>query len=114
MGLAVAQVDRDGRPQLSATIPGTDDARPRRAQAAAASSPIGLQITRGLLGAKLAGQAAVTRDLLDDDRIAEQLDDLGNPVRDGRHSDYLPRPWVSGSADRNGHGEAMPAVSVEA
>jgi CRISPR-associated protein Cas1 len=76
VGIAVVQLDRDGRPLLSATTPGTDDARLRRAQAAASSSPLGLQITRDLLGAKLVGQAAVARDLLDHERIADQLDDM--------------------------------------
>jgi len=76
VGIAVVQLDRDGRTLLSATAPGNDDARLRRAQAAAPSSPIGIQITRALLEAKLAGQANIARDLLDQDRIAEHLDDL--------------------------------------
>jgi CRISPR-associated endonuclease Cas1 len=76
VGIAVVQLDRDGRPLLSATAPGTDDARLRRAQAAASSSPLGLQITRDLLGAKLAGQAAVARDLLNHESIAERLDTM--------------------------------------
>jgi CRISPR-associated protein Cas1 len=80
VGIAVVQLDRDGRPLLSATTPGTDDARLRRAQAAASSSPLGLQITRDLLGTKLVGQAAVARDLLDHEPIAEQLDDMAAQI----------------------------------
>ena len=80
VGIAVVQLDRDGRPLLSATAPGNDDARLRRAQAAAPSDPVGLQITRALLGAKLTGQANITRDLLDQDRIADHLDDLATQL----------------------------------
>ena len=80
VGIAVVQLDRDGRPLLSATAPGTDDARLRRAQAAAPASPTGLQITRAILGAKITGQADVTRDILDQDRIADNLDNLARQL----------------------------------
>jgi CRISPR-associated protein Cas1 len=80
VGIAVVQLDRDGRPLLSATAPGTDDARLRRAQAAASSSPLGLQITRDLLGAKLNGQAGVARELLNHDRVANHLGDLAAQI----------------------------------
>lgn len=80
VGISVVQVDRDSRLLLLAGAAGTDDARLRRAQAAAASSPAGLQIARALLLAKLHGQAQVTRTELASiaaadtiDRLAEQL-----------------------------------------
>jgi CRISPR-associated endonuclease Cas1 len=80
VGIALVQLDNDGRPLLSTAAPGNDDARLRRAQAVAISAPIGLQVTRALLGAKLSGQANLTRDLLHQDRIAEHLDDLATQL----------------------------------
>jgi len=55
-GIALLQIDTDGRVLLTAAAPGKDDPRLRRAQAAAPNAPVGLEITRALLGAKLAGQ----------------------------------------------------------
>jgi CRISPR-associated endonuclease Cas1 len=76
VGIALVALDNGGRNLGSAATPGSDDARLRRAQAVAPSRPVGLQITRALLGAKLSGQANLTRGLLDQDRIAGHLDDL--------------------------------------
>src|SRR5664280_2885443 len=66
---------------LTVSAPGKDDPRLRRAQAAAPNAPVGLEITRALLGAKLAGQTTVAEDLLHNppiadtiSRLAEQLD----------------------------------------
>lgn len=80
VGISVVQVDRDARLLLVAGAPGTDDARLRRAQAAAAGSTAGLEIARALLTAKLQGQAQVARTELGSagagdtiDRLAEQL-----------------------------------------
>jgi len=61
VGIAVVQLDRDGRLLLLAGAPGLDDARLRRAQAAAPSSPVGVEIARALLTAKLLGQAQLGR-----------------------------------------------------
>jgi len=80
VGISVVQVDRDSRLLLLAGAAGTDDARLRRAQAAAASSPVGVEIARALLTAKLLGQAQLARTELSSpaaadiiDRLAEQL-----------------------------------------
>src|SRR5664280_2080809 len=80
-GIALLQIDTDGRVLLTVAAPGKDDPRLRRAQAAAPNAPVGLEITRALLGAKLAGQAAVAEELLHAPpiadtiaRLAEQLD----------------------------------------
>ncbi len=80
VGIAVVQVDRDARVLLVAGAPGTDDARLRRAQAAAAGSPTGLEVARALLTAKLQGQAQLARTELAStvaadaiNRLAEQL-----------------------------------------
>jgi CRISPR-associated endonuclease Cas1 len=80
VGIALVALDGDGRPLGSAAAPGKDDARLRRAQAVAPSRPVGLQIIRALLGAKLSGQANLTRGLLGQDRIAEHLEDLATQL----------------------------------
>lgn len=73
-GIAVSQVDREGRLLLVAGAPGLDDARLRRAQAAAAGSSLGLTIARGLLHAKLSGQASVLASTVDAPSAAELVD----------------------------------------
>jgi CRISPR-associated endonuclease Cas1 len=80
-GIGLLQIDTDGRLLLTAAAPGKDDPRLRRAQAAAPNAPVGLEITRALLGAKLAGQTTVAADILHAPpiadtitRLAEQLD----------------------------------------
>ncbi len=67
VGIALVQVDADGRLLLSAGSTGVDDPRLRRAQALAAGTAVGLSLTRGLLVAKL-------------DRQADVLDSLGEPT----------------------------------
>jgi CRISPR-associated endonuclease Cas1 len=57
VGVAVVQIDADGNVLVASAPLGYDDARLRRAQALAAFTDVGLAITRGLLGDKLAGQA---------------------------------------------------------
>lgn len=64
VGIAVVQLDRDSRLLMTNAVRGTDDARLRRAQAAAPSSMVGADIARALLLAKLDGQAANTADLI--------------------------------------------------
>jgi CRISPR-associated protein Cas1 len=81
LGIALVALDKDGHPLGSTAVPGNEDARLRRAQAVAPSGPVGLHITRALLGAKLTGQANLTRDLLGQDRIAEHLDDLATQLQ---------------------------------
>lgn len=76
VGIAVVQIDRDGRALLHAGATGKDDARLRRAQAAAPGNPVGLEITRGLLEAKLAGQAAVAAETLAAPRVSDRIIDL--------------------------------------
>jgi CRISPR-associated endonuclease Cas1 len=74
-GTAVVVLSRDDV-LLAASPPGRNDARLRRAQALAASSPAGLAVVRRLLSAKLAGQAKVARDVLGELSTAETLEDL--------------------------------------
>lgn len=58
-GVAVVQVDTGGRVGMLATSDGRDDPRLRRAQALASGTPIGLEAARGLIVAKITGQADV-------------------------------------------------------
>ncbi len=64
VGITVLHLDSDGTVLTVHGSAGADDARLRRAQAAAPSNPVGLEITRGLLLAKLEGQAAVVEKVL--------------------------------------------------
>ncbi len=63
-GIALIQLDTDGTTLLTAGRNGTNDARLRRAQSAAAASDVGIEIARQLLAAKLDGQSAVLRECL--------------------------------------------------
>jgi CRISPR-associated endonuclease Cas1 len=86
-GCALIQLDHTGRVLATSAVMGSDYPALRRAQALAATRPIGLEISRRLLAVKLAGQCQIA-DTLDADatrRIAdlahsleacEQLDEL--------------------------------------
>ncbi len=54
--IALIQLHADGTTLLTAGKPGTDDARLRRAQAAAAGSPVGVELTRHLLRGRGSGR----------------------------------------------------------
>ncbi len=101
-GIALVQIDTDGSTLLTAGKPGTNDARLRRAQAAAAGSDVGVEIARQLLGAKLAGQAAVLRELLSTEAPAAVISQLAEQVRDAhdlvRCRDQRRRPATPTSA----------------
>jgi len=62
-GIVLTQLDTDGRLLLTAGGAQFDDPRLRRAQAAAATNPVGVQVARALLTAKLQGQASVADSL---------------------------------------------------
>jgi CRISPR-associated endonuclease Cas1 len=81
-GIAIVQLDVNGTLLLTAGRPGVDDARLRRAQAAAAGSPVGLDIAHGLLGAKIDGQAAIAATLLDAHHVADLISEAREQLRD--------------------------------
>jgi CRISPR-associated endonuclease Cas1 len=85
--ISLLQIDTDGRILLTAAAEGRDDPRLRRAQAAAPNAPVGLDITRGLLSAKLDGQAAVADQLLHAPQIADTITRLADELR---HAETLP------------------------
>jgi CRISPR-associated endonuclease Cas1 len=72
-GIAIVHLDSNGTLVLTAGRAGRNDARLRRAQAAAATSPVGLKIAKGLLGAKLDGQATNVDTLLDAEPVADLI-----------------------------------------
>jgi CRISPR-associated endonuclease Cas1 len=59
IGIALVQIDRDGRVLMVGNNPARTDSRLLRAQAAAGGSGVGIAIARQLLGAKVDGQAAI-------------------------------------------------------
>jgi len=80
-GITLLQIDADGTVLLVAGPSGIDDPRIRRAQAAAADSPVGLHVARSVLAAKLEGQAAVA-DRLGESRAAGTIEALSPRLRD--------------------------------
>ena len=80
-GIALIQIDTDGHVLLNAGAPGKDDARLRRAQAAAPNAPVGLEIARALLAAKLDGQAAILEDALGEPSAASVVADMADRLR---------------------------------
>lgn len=66
LGIGVVVLDNDGGAVLASTPRATDDARLRRVQALAPERPYGLDIARLLLGAKVAAQAVVVREVFGD------------------------------------------------
>jgi CRISPR-associated endonuclease Cas1 len=73
VGAALLTINRDGDVILTSAPVGPDHPRLRRAQALAARSPIGLDLTRALLTAKLRGQAAVLEGLDQDSTPLHRL-----------------------------------------
>jgi len=77
-GIALVHLDPDGCLLISSAPPSGHDARLRRAQARAADTQVGIDITRRILTTKLEGQAAVAAgiDNVAAGRIFETLRDL--------------------------------------
>ncbi len=84
LGVAVIHIDRNARLLSVSGDPGINDPRLRRAQAAAAASPVGLEVTKALLGSKLDGQAAVAEQL-GAATIAGTIRDLAQRLRSSDH-----------------------------
>jgi CRISPR-associated endonuclease Cas1 len=62
-GVGFLHLDRDGRLLTSSATTGLDDPRLRRAQALASGTPVGLEIARALVAAKVSGQLALLNEL---------------------------------------------------
>lgn len=82
-GIAVVNLDSDGTTLLTAGRAGVNDARLRRAQAAAPAGPVGLEIAHELLGAKVDGQAAVAGSVLQAPSVVDRLEKLAGQLRVG-------------------------------
>jgi CRISPR-associated endonuclease Cas1 len=70
IGIALIQIDSDGRVLMVGNNSARTDSRLLRAQAAAAGSEVGIAIARQLLGAKVDGQAGIAHDELANTEIA--------------------------------------------
>jgi len=81
LGIAIIHLDTDGTTLLTAGNAGQDDARRRRAQAAAPAGSVGLEIARGLLTAKLEGQAAVAEQSLGAKALADTIRAMAEQLR---------------------------------
>jgi CRISPR-associated protein Cas1 len=80
LGVGVFVLGPDGSLQLTSTPRITDDARLRRTQALAPLGPVGLDIARDLLGAKLWEQAAFVRNRLDKKETPETILGLADAI----------------------------------
>jgi CRISPR-associated endonuclease Cas1 len=80
-GIALIQIDGDGRVLIVGNNPARTDSRLLRAQAAAAGSAVGVAIARQLLGAKVDGQAAIAHDVLTNTEIATVVRALAADLR---------------------------------
>jgi CRISPR/Cas system-associated endonuclease Cas1 len=81
VGIALIQIDGDGRVLMVGNNPARTDSRLLRAQAAAAGGEVGLAIARQLLGAKIDGQAAIAADELANAEIATAVRQLGEDLQ---------------------------------
>jgi len=78
VGIALVQIDTDGRVLMVGHNPARTDSRLLRAQAAAAGSQVGVAVAQQLLGIKLAGHAA----LLDAELASPQLSAAARELAD--------------------------------
>jgi CRISPR-associated endonuclease Cas1 len=81
VGIAVVQIDRDGRVLMLANTPAHTDSRLLRAQAAAAAGNVGVAIARQLLGLKLAQHARLLNDELSSPELASALRRFGHTLQ---------------------------------
>jgi len=73
VGASVIHIDRNGRLLQTSALWGNDDPRLRRSQALAASSPLGVEISRYLLREKITGQMRVLRERGGDEAGREEI-----------------------------------------
>jgi CRISPR-associated endonuclease Cas1 len=81
VGIALIQIDGDGRVLMVGNNPARTDSRLLRAQAAAAGNEIGVAIARQLLGAKVEGQAAIAHEELVHPEIAAVVRAVGSDLQ---------------------------------
>ena len=72
--IAFIHIARDGRVLTESTLLGLNDARLRRAQALAMTTPAGLAVTHALLRQKIEGQRDLSARLPDADRCRSEID----------------------------------------
>jgi CRISPR-associated endonuclease Cas1 len=81
LGITVVTIDpRTHTPTFANIARTSDDARMRRIQAAAPELPVGVDITRMVLSAKLRGQASNLRTYFDDEVAADTIDSLADAI----------------------------------
>jgi CRISPR-associated endonuclease Cas1 len=90
LGIALVVIDpADSRPLFASTVKGTNDARLLRVQAQASSIPVGMELTRKLLFAKLTGQARNAIAFFGDELVASSITDLAESLYDATSLDEL-------------------------
>ncbi len=85
LNIPLVHITADGNAVLSSTHLGVRNARLQRAQALAAGSDVGLELSRFLLGRKIDGQVAVARRIGD----ASPVEDAARQVADAHTLDVL-------------------------
>jgi CRISPR-associated protein Cas1 len=116
LGIEIAIIDTDATIQFASAPRGTDDARLRRAQAAAYNTELGLDIARQLLTAKLAGQASLLRNRFDACDAADIVDDLRDALDTASKIDEARQLEASAAAIYwnawNGRDDAVPMFAA--
>jgi CRISPR-associated endonuclease Cas1 len=95
---AFVMLERDGSVIATTGPARPSDARLRRAQALALQSGVALEITRELIGQKLAGQVRVARNTLLDETTARKIERVTNDVPSAKSIDTLRRLESQGAA----------------
>ena len=99
LDICVAVIDRgEDRPSFLTVPKGTDDARLRRAQATARDPGIDLVVSRMLLGAKLMGQAKVSREVFGAEGPADSIDTLREQLAQSTSLDEIRQLEASAAA----------------
>lgn len=81
VGIALVQIDTDGRVLMVGHNPARTDSRLLRAQAAAAGSQVGVAIAQHLLGLKLAGHAALLEVELASPQLSAAASELADALQ---------------------------------
>ncbi|MHB8671750.1 MAG: CRISPR-associated endonuclease Cas1 [Acidimicrobiales bacterium] len=111
IGVSLVVLDDEGA-ILAQSPPGSDDARIRRAQARALDGPGGLEIATTLLGAKLAGHAAIARDVIGNSCASDTIDSLAAVLPDAESIDEARQLEASAAAAYWQAWSGHPATSV--
>ena len=109
IGAAYLHIDADGQLIALNAAAGPGNAQLRRAQALAAGAPVGLEISRRALVAKIEGQGAVLARLQADERIRH---DFARALHSAQHADDLTALLAAESGAASAYWQTWASVAV--